>query len=82
VNERASEIQAAVYLLDGCSLAGLIALRILLIFYGVALHPMLFVALVAALIVAGAGMMSLVRPQVGRLIAACGLVGLLPIWFS
>jgi hypothetical protein len=82
VNERASAIQAAVYLLAGCSLAGLIALRILLIFYGVALHPMLFVALVAALIVAGAGMMSLVRPQVGRLIAACGLVGLLPIWFS
>jgi hypothetical protein len=27
-------------------------------------------------------MVSLVRPQVGRLIASCGLVGLLPIWFS
>jgi hypothetical protein len=82
VNERTREIQAAVFLLAGCSLAGLIVLRMLLIFYGVALHPILFVALVAALVVAGAGMVSLVRPQVGRLIAACGLAALLPIWLS
>jgi hypothetical protein len=82
VNERSREIQSAVYLLAGCSLTSLIMLRMLLIFYGVALHPMLFVALLAALVVAGAGMVSLVRPQVGRLIAACGLVGLLPVWFS
>lgn len=44
MNERAREIQAAVYLLAGCSLAGLIVLRMLLIFYGVALHTLFFLS--------------------------------------
>jgi hypothetical protein len=81
VNERTREIQAAVYLLAGCSFAGLILLRMLLIVYGVALHPLLFVALFSALAVAAGGFVSLMQPGLGRLIAACGLAGLLTNWF-
>ena len=53
----------------------------LLIFYGISLHPLLFVALLGAFAVAAGGMVSLAQPSRGRLIAACGLAGLLTNWF-
>lgn len=70
-----------VYLVAGLSFAALILLRMLLIFYGVPLHPLLFVGLLGAFVVAAGGLVSLAEPSRGRLIAACGLAGLLTNWF-
>jgi hypothetical protein len=81
VNKHARQLQALVYLLAGCAFAWLIVMRMLLIVWGVPLHPLLFVALLAAVAVAAGGVVSLARPERGRLVAACGLAGFLVLWF-
>jgi hypothetical protein len=81
VNKHARELQAIVYLVAGCAFAWLVVWRMLLIVWGVPLHPLLFVALLSALAVAAGGILTIERQERGRLIAACGLAGLLTIWF-
>ena len=81
MKNHARPLQAIVYVLVGCAFAWLIAMRMLLIVWGVPLHPLLFVALLAAAAVAGGGVVSLAQPERGRFVAACGLTGLLTIWF-
>jgi hypothetical protein len=73
-------IQPLAYLIGGGSLAWVVVLRMLLIVWGVPLHPVLFVALLSAITVIAGGVVSFFRPKLGRIIAVSGLLGLLSIW--
>src|SRR6266566_1209115 len=79
--KNAREIQALCYLIGGGLLVWVIVGRMLLVVWGVPLHPLLFVALLSALAVIVGGILTLQRPQRGRVIAICGLLGMLSIWF-
>jgi hypothetical protein len=76
----AGAIQPLVYVIGGGLLACAVVLRMLLVVWGVPLHPLLFFALLSALAVVAGGVASFSRPEHGRIIAICGFLGFLSIW--
>jgi hypothetical protein len=77
---KASSIQSLVYLIGGGLFAGAILLRMLLVFYGVRIHPLLFFELTASLAICCGGILSPRRPRLGRTIAIVGVIALITIW--